>query len=71
MHSVVISQLLSVPPFFCASISTITVAIISDRKRVRGPFVIAFSIIGLVGYSLLAAPSVGTAGKQIFFWKFQ
>ncbi|RGB40946.1 major facilitator superfamily domain-containing protein [Rhizophagus diaphanus] len=31
------SQLLSVPPFFCAGIATLIVAILSDRKRIRIP----------------------------------
>uniref|UniRef100_A0A1D1ZAS2 Putative transporter C11D3.18C n=1 Tax=Anthurium amnicola TaxID=1678845 RepID=A0A1D1ZAS2_9ARAE len=61
----VVSQLLSVPPYFCATVSTITVAIISDHKRIRGPFIIGFSTIGIIGYSLLASPSVSNAGKYV------
>ncbi|GES78705.1 MFS general substrate transporter [Rhizophagus clarus] len=57
------SQLLSVPPFFCAGISTLIVAILSDRQRIRSPFIIFCSFISIIGYILLAIPSVGTAGK--------
>jgi hypothetical protein len=66
----VISQLLSVPPYVCASITTIIVAIVSDRKRIRGPFVIGCSFIAIIGYILLAVPSVGTAGKQFYLFIF-
>ncbi|RIA89648.1 MFS nicotinic acid transporter Tna1 [Glomus cerebriforme] len=61
----VISQLLSVPPFFCASMSTLTVAILSDRMRVRGPFIITCSSIGIVDYILLGIPSSNIAVKYV------
>ncbi|RIA98946.1 major facilitator superfamily domain-containing protein [Glomus cerebriforme] len=61
----VTSQLLSVPPFLCASMSTLTVAILSDRKLVRGPFIIMCSSFGIVGYILLGIPSSGVAVKYI------
>ncbi|GES78704.1 MFS general substrate transporter [Rhizophagus clarus] len=51
------SQLLSVPPFFCAGISTLIVAILSDRKRIRSPFIISCSFVAIIGYILLAVPS--------------
>lgn len=59
----VISQLLSVPPFILGSISTLFVAITSDRKRIRGPFIITFSAIAIVGYILLCIRSLGIAVK--------
>ncbi len=61
------SQLLSVPPFFCAGISALIVAILSDRKIVRSPFIIIGLFIAIIGYILLAVPSVGVPGKQIYF----
>ncbi|GBB85091.1 hypothetical protein RclHR1_11670005 [Rhizophagus clarus] len=59
------SQLLSVPPFFCAGISTLIVAIFSDRKRIRSPFIIASSFTAIIGYILLTIPSIGIPGKYI------
>ncbi|CAG8442373.1 12895_t:CDS:10 [Funneliformis mosseae] len=59
------SQLLSVPPFFCAGISTLIVAVLSDRKIVRSPFIITGLFFAIFGYILLAVPSVGTAGKYV------
>ena len=64
----VISQLLSVPPYFCAGISAVIVAVISDRKVVRSPFIITGLLIAILGYILLAVPSVGIPGKQIYFF---
>jgi hypothetical protein len=61
------SQLLSVPPFVCYGITTLTVAILSDRKRIRSPFIIACSFISIIGYILLIVPSISIAGKQTFF----
>ncbi|GBB87972.1 hypothetical protein RclHR1_14490003 [Rhizophagus clarus] len=61
----VISQLFSIPPFFCAGVSTIIVAIISDRKRVRGPIMILTSIIGILGYILLIIPSLSVPAKYV------
>jgi len=65
--SAVISQLLSVPPFLCGVISTLFVAILSDRKRIRGPFIIASSFIGMIGYLLLSLPSSSIAGKKSIY----
>ncbi|CAG8755167.1 4270_t:CDS:2, partial [Funneliformis caledonium] len=53
------------PPFFCAGVSTIIVAIISDRKRVRGPIMILSSIIGILGYILLIIPSLSAPAKYV------
>lgn len=61
--SFVISQLFSIPPFFIAGLSTIVVAIISDRKRERGSIMILCSIVGMLGYILLIIPSLSVAGK--------
>ncbi|GBB88643.1 hypothetical protein RclHR1_01520028 [Rhizophagus clarus] len=57
------SQLWSAPPFICAGISGLIVAIISDRKRIRSPFIISCSFVAIIGYILLAMPSVGLHGK--------
>lgn len=47
------AQLLSVPPFVAGSIFTVFVGIYSDRVRLRGPFVIVFSFVAMVGYIIL------------------
>ncbi|RGB25275.1 MFS nicotinic acid transporter Tna1 [Rhizophagus diaphanus] len=64
-YNYVISQLFSIPPFFCAGVSTIIVAIISDRKRSRGPIMFLTSIIGIIGYILLLIPSLSGPAKYV------
>ncbi|KAF6740917.1 phthalate transporter [Ephemerocybe angulata] len=48
-----ISQLLTVPPFVCGCILTLVFGILSDRKNLRGPFVIAGATISMIGYIIL------------------
>ncbi|CAB4387089.1 unnamed protein product [Rhizophagus irregularis] len=57
------SQLLSVPPYLCAGVTTLVLATISDRKDIRSPFIISCSIVAIIGYILLVVPSVGIPGK--------
>ncbi|CAG8660469.1 2864_t:CDS:10 [Funneliformis caledonium] len=57
--------LLSVPPFLCGTASTLFVVVLSDRKRIRGPFIVILSLIGIVSYILLIVPSFGITVKYI------
>ncbi|KAH9963862.1 MFS general substrate transporter [Russula dissimulans] len=54
------AQLLSVPPFVCGCITTITIGIYSDKMNVRGPFVVGGAAVSMVGY--IIACSTGKAG---------
>jgi hypothetical protein len=45
-------QLYSVPPYACSAAYAITINILSDRLRMRGPFVIASACISVTGYGL-------------------
>lgn len=59
------SQLLSVPPYACAAVLTITVGYLADKARRRGVFNIFVSILGAVGFGMLlgsADPHVQYAG---------
>lgn len=47
------AQLLSVPPFVAGCITTFLFAIHSDRRRIRGPYVIAGAFVSLVGFVIL------------------
>ena len=49
-YSAANAQLLSVPPFACASIFTIIFSFYSDRTNLRGPFIVLCSIISMTGY---------------------
>ncbi|KAI9689363.1 MAG: hypothetical protein M1822_010014 [Bathelium mastoideum] len=54
------AQLLTVPIYVAAAISTVLVAWAADRKRIRSPFVITALFIGLIGFVLCI--STGQAG---------
>lgn len=61
------AQLMSVPPYVVASAVTIFMGWFSDRVKVRAPFIIAFGIIGAVGYGLLLADiSTGVSYFALF-----
>ncbi|CAG8531233.1 3535_t:CDS:2 [Scutellospora calospora] len=62
---VLISQLLSVPPFILGCFATIIISILSDRSGVRGPYLICSSLIAIVGYVLLVIPTSSIAIKYI------
>ncbi|KAF8133663.1 major facilitator superfamily domain-containing protein [Boletus edulis] len=47
------AELLTVPPFAAACVSTIIVGIYSDKHRSRGPYVAAGAFVGLIGIIVL------------------
>ena len=49
-YSAANAQLLSVPPFACAGVSTIIICYYSDKANMRGPFILFCSIISMIGY---------------------
>ena len=54
--------MLTVPPYACATILTVTTAVLSERYRLRAPFIMAASSLAIVGYIiLLSAPSPGVS----------
>jgi len=59
------SQLLSVPPYACAAVMTITVGYLADRTKQRGIFNICVSMLGVIGFGMLlgsAKPHIQYAG---------
>ncbi|KAI9761920.1 MAG: hypothetical protein M4579_000703 [Chaenotheca gracillima] len=62
------AQLLTVPPYAVATILTISVAVASERLRLRAVFIMASSTVAAIGYIMLLSsgkPSVSYVG--IFF----
>lgn len=47
------AQLLSVPPFVAGCIITVVTGIYSDKRQLRGPFVIFGTIVAIMGYIVL------------------
>ncbi|TFK73730.1 MFS general substrate transporter [Pluteus cervinus] len=66
-----IAQLMTIPPYALGCLVTILVGIASDRVKVRGPFVMICSLLGIIGYVMLYAtspkhhPGVGYAGTML------
>ncbi|KAF2821166.1 high-affinity nicotinic acid transporter [Ophiobolus disseminans] len=62
------AQLMSVPPYVCACFFTITASWYADKVRKRGIFLLAFQLVAIAGFSMLAAtkkPSVQYAGTVL------
>jgi len=51
------AQLLSIPPFVCGCISTVTIGIYSDNMNLRGPFVVLGAGVSMIGYIIAYATS--------------
>lgn len=47
------AQLLSTPPYVAGCICTVVVGILSDKYKVRGPFVLGCTTVGMIGYGVL------------------
>ncbi len=63
--STVKAQLMSVPPYACATVLTVTIGFIADRTRSRGLCNILVSLLGVTGFAMLLGsdkPGVQYAG---------
>ena len=47
------AQLMTVPPYSVATALTITVAILSEKYKIRAPFIMATSSLAIIGYIIL------------------
>ena len=59
------AQLLTVPPYTVATILTLTVAVASERTKIRAPFIMGTSALAIIGYIILLSgsrPSVSYGG---------
>jgi hypothetical protein len=62
------AQLLSIPPFVCGCIFTVTTGIYSDKLNSRGPFVLLGAAVSMVGYIIAyttSKPGPGYAAAVI------
>lgn len=48
------AQLMSVPPYVCACVFTIGASFLADRTKQRGVFLLAFQLLAVAGFGLLA-----------------
>jgi cyanate permease len=49
------SQLMSVPPYVLGCVVTITAGFLADRSKMRGPYMIAFCLVAIIGFVMLIA----------------
>ena len=49
-YSAANAQLLSVPPFACAGVSTLVICFYSDKANLRGRFILLCATISMIGY---------------------
>ncbi|SJL13922.1 related to allantoate permease [Armillaria ostoyae] len=62
------AQLMTIPPYAIGCIFTIVIGSLSDRFKVRGPFIMGCSLLAILGYAMLyttnpaTIPGVGYAG---------
>lgn len=62
------AQLYTVPPYVVVCLWSILVAYLSDRTRLRGPYLILGSTLCILGYSLLiTSPAPSVAYLAVFF----
>lgn len=52
-YEAMIAQLLTAPPNIAGFISVIASSYLSDRTKIRGPFIAGGSLLGIVGYTML------------------
>lgn len=52
------TQLLTVPPYVFACITTITGGLLADRYQQRGIFMIFFCSMGIIGFTMLISTSM-------------
>lgn len=56
-YTAAIAQLLTIPPYAFAFITTLGTAIISERVGRRAPFIIGSALFGIIGYAILLGNS--------------
>ena len=62
------AQLLSIPPYAIAFVTTMAVAVLAERTKRRAPFIIGGSTVALIGYIILISsrwPGLSYAGTII------
>lgn len=64
-YSAAQAQLLSIPPYACAFVTTMTLAVLAERFGRRAPFIIGSSSFAIIGYVMLLSdtrPGVSYTG---------
>lgn len=60
------AQLMSVPPYVCASVLTILIAKLADKFNLRSPVIFACYILEIIGYGVAMGMDVKTHPKSVY-----
>ncbi|KAJ7083079.1 MFS general substrate transporter [Mycena belliarum] len=61
------AQLMSTPPYIFASLVIIAVTRMSDKTKMRGPYILGIALVGIIGYAIWYATKSATAGYVAAF----
>ncbi|KAJ7477005.1 MFS general substrate transporter [Mycena galericulata] len=61
------AQLMSTPPYVFACLVTIIITRISDKTKMRGPYILGIAILGIIGYAIWFTTRSATAGYVAAF----
>ena len=67
-YSAAQAQLLSIPPYVIAFVTTMSIAVLAERTKRRAPFIIGSSAVGVIGYIVLLTsrwPRMSYAGTIV------
>ncbi|KAJ7130792.1 MFS general substrate transporter [Mycena crocata] len=56
------AQLMSTPPYIFASLVIIFITRLSDKTKMRGPYILGIALVGIIGYAIWYATASATAG---------
>ncbi|KAJ7499646.1 MFS general substrate transporter [Mycena latifolia] len=61
------AQLMSTPPYIFASLVIIIITRISDKTKMRGPYILGIAVVGIIGYAIWYSTESATAGYVAAF----
>ncbi|KAJ7982974.1 MFS general substrate transporter [Mycena polygramma] len=67
-YSAAKAQLMSTPPFVFASIVIVIITRVSDKTKMRGPYILGIAILGIIGYAIWYTTQSPTAGYVAAFF---
>ncbi|KAJ7638167.1 MFS general substrate transporter [Roridomyces roridus] len=62
------AQLMTVPPYVFASCVIVVITRVSDKTKMRGPYILGIAILGIIGYAIWFATRSPSAGYVAAFF---
>ncbi|KAJ7330994.1 MFS general substrate transporter [Mycena albidolilacea] len=67
-YSAANAQLMSTPPYIFACLVTVALSRISDKTKMRGPYILGVAIMGIIGYTIWFSTQSAAAGYIAAFF---